>query len=43
MPEPDMLTPIGVALVMNTSTSEAEWSRNCKAVKAANGGQYPDF
>ena len=33
----------GVRELMADSTSNAEWSRNCDAVRAANGGNYPPF
>ena len=39
----DLSTPLGVKALMQQSSSEAEWNDNCDKVKAANGGDYPQF
>ncbi len=42
-PVADLTTPDGVADLMRTSRSQAEWDANSSKVKAANGGNYPPF
>ena len=38
-----MTNPDNVRNLMASSVSKKEWTENCNLVKAANGGDYPDF
>jgi hypothetical protein len=39
----DLTTEEGVVAHMEAATSDNDWNARAKAVKKANGGQYPDF
>lgn len=39
----DLTTDKGVVDHMSASTSEDDWNNRCDQVKAANGGNYPEF
>ena len=38
----DLTTPAGIKALMESSTSESDWNKNCDEIKKANGG-YPNF
>lgn len=39
----DLTTEQGVVDHMSASSSESDWNNRCDEVKAANGGNYPEF